>query len=81
MGNFIAKVSGSREDSLEMFSQGGFLAGEVVFLPRGLCLPGGMASQPEPGLSSQDGEQSHLRESKLPPDPALVPSIGTSGGT
>ena len=57
MGNFTAKVSGSR-DSPEMFSQGGSLGGKPVSLLRGLCLPRGVASHPDPGLGSQDAGQS-----------------------
>lgn len=79
MGNFIAKVSGSR-CSTETFFRG-FLGGEVASMPRGLCLPEGMAAQPEKGLGSQDGEQNHLRERNLLPEPARFSSFGACGGT
>lgn len=56
MGNFIAKVSGSR-DSPEMFSQGS-LRREVASRPRGLW-PGsvarGVATQTEKGRSGLSG--------------------------
>lgn len=48
---------------------------------KGLCLPGGMAAQPKKGLGSQDGEQNHLRERNLLPDPSLFSSIGACGRT
>lgn len=63
MGNFTAKVSGSR-DSPEMFSQGGSLGGKAVSPLRGLCLPRGIASQPDPGLGSQDAGQSQPPKGK-----------------